>query len=115
MMVRDGTETPPPTVTAEFTFKMLRPTPMEATLHLRARVVELQGTRAIVEATPRGGGAICSATFRGHLHRREGGPPGIRKVALGTFRRRFRMDLVGLWTPGRDPRGRKRLELRPGR
>lgn len=64
MMVRDGTETPPPTVTAEFTLKMLRPTPMGATLHLRARVVELRGERATVEATLEAEGRL-RATFRG--------------------------------------------------
>lgn len=64
MMARDGTEVPPPTVTAEFTVRMLRPTPMDTTLHLRARTVELSGDRASVEATLEAAGKVC-ATFRG--------------------------------------------------
>jgi acyl-coenzyme A thioesterase PaaI-like protein len=64
MMVRDGTEAPPPTVTAEFTVKMLRPTPMDATLHLRAKVAELRGDRAVVDATLEASGKLC-AIFRG--------------------------------------------------
>ncbi len=64
MMVRDGTETPPPTVTSEFQLKMLRPTPMDTTLHLRARAVELRGDRAVVEATLEADGKV-RATFRG--------------------------------------------------
>jgi acyl-coenzyme A thioesterase PaaI-like protein len=64
MMVRDGRETPPPTVTAEFTLKMVRPTPMGSTIHLRARVAELKGDRAVVESTLEAEGKI-RATFRG--------------------------------------------------
>jgi acyl-coenzyme A thioesterase PaaI-like protein len=64
MMERDKMEVPPPTVTAEFTIKMLRPTPMDAPLHLRAKVVELVGERAVVEATLGADGKLL-ATFRG--------------------------------------------------
>ncbi len=64
MMKRDGTETPPPTVTAEFTVKMLRPTPMNTTLHLRAKVKELRGRRAVVEASLEAEGTL-RATFTG--------------------------------------------------
>ncbi len=64
MMVRDATETPPPTVTAEFTLKLLRPTPMDATLHLRARVARLEGDKAVVEATLEAAGKV-RATFTG--------------------------------------------------
>ena len=64
MMERDKTEVPPPTVTAEFTIKMLRPTPMDAPVHLRAKVVELVGERAVVKATLGADGKL-RATFRG--------------------------------------------------
>jgi acyl-coenzyme A thioesterase PaaI-like protein len=64
MMERDRTEVPSPTVTAEFTIKMLRPTPMDAPLHLRAKVVELVGERAVVEATLGADGKL-RATFMG--------------------------------------------------
>jgi len=49
MMRRDGVEVPPPTVTAEFTLRLLRPTPMGTVLHLRGTVLELDGGRAVVE------------------------------------------------------------------
>jgi acyl-coenzyme A thioesterase PaaI-like protein len=64
LMERDGLSAPPPTVTAEFTLRMLRPTPMDETLHLRAKVVELLGDRAIVESSLEAGGKV-RATFRG--------------------------------------------------
>ncbi|MGA2198561.1 MAG: PaaI family thioesterase [Nitrososphaerales archaeon] len=64
MMVRDKTETPPPTVTAEFAIKMLRPIPMGGTLHLRARVVGLKGHTAVVESTLEAEGRVRT-TFRG--------------------------------------------------
>ena len=64
MMARDRAETPPPTVTAEFAVKMLRPTPMGIVLHLRAKIVELQGDRATVEGTLEAEGRL-RATFKG--------------------------------------------------
>jgi acyl-coenzyme A thioesterase PaaI-like protein len=74
MMARDGSLTPPPTVTAEFTIKMLRPTPMGTQLHLRAKVVELKSDRAVVEATLEAEGKT-RATFRGtFVAVREGHP-----------------------------------------
>ena len=57
---------PPCTVTAEFDVKLKRPTPLDATVHLRARVVESSGDQAIVEATLTANGkvtATCRGTF----------------------------------------------------
>ena len=57
---------PPCTVTAEFDVKLKRPTPMDATVHLRARVVESSADQAIVEATLTANGkvtATCRGTF----------------------------------------------------
>jgi acyl-coenzyme A thioesterase PaaI-like protein len=57
---------PPCTVTAEFAVKLKRPTPLDATLHLRAKVVESTGDQAIVEATLSANGkvtATCRGTF----------------------------------------------------
>jgi acyl-coenzyme A thioesterase PaaI-like protein len=51
MMKRDQSDTPRPTVTSEFSVKLLRPTPMGQTIHLSARVSELKGDRATVECT----------------------------------------------------------------
>jgi acyl-coenzyme A thioesterase PaaI-like protein len=55
---------PPCTVTAEFSVKLLRPTPSDGELTLRARVVESAGDRATVEGTLEAGGKICD-TGRG--------------------------------------------------
>jgi acyl-coenzyme A thioesterase PaaI-like protein len=63
-MRRAGAERTPGTVTAEFSVKLLRPTPTDTTLHLSARVTESTDARAVVEATLTAGGKVC-ATCRG--------------------------------------------------
>jgi acyl-coenzyme A thioesterase PaaI-like protein len=64
LMVRAVADTPPVTVTSEFSVKLLRPTPSGAPVHLRARVMESSADRAVVEATLSSGGTLC-ATGRG--------------------------------------------------
>ena len=54
----------PPTVTSDFHVTLKRPTPMDATLHLRAHVVESREDRAVVEATLEANGKV-TATCRG--------------------------------------------------
>lgn len=49
LMKRDGSDHPPCTVTADYSIKLLRPTPTNTTLHMKARVLELKDNRAIVE------------------------------------------------------------------
>ena len=49
LMKRDGTDHPPCTVTANYTIRLLRPTPTDTSLHLVARVVEMKDNRALVE------------------------------------------------------------------
>jgi acyl-coenzyme A thioesterase PaaI-like protein len=49
LMKRNGLDHPPCTVTAEYTIKLLRPTPTDKRIHLVARVVESSDDRAIVE------------------------------------------------------------------
>jgi len=63
MHKRSETE-PPCTVTADFHVALKRPTPIDAAIKLRARVVESTGDRAVVEATLEAGGKI-TATCRG--------------------------------------------------
>jgi acyl-coenzyme A thioesterase PaaI-like protein len=66
LMRRSGAATPPCTVTADFHVKLKRPTPTNAPVHLRARVVESGEDRAVVEATLEAGGkvtATCRGTF----------------------------------------------------
>ncbi|HWH37527.1 MAG TPA: PaaI family thioesterase [Candidatus Limnocylindrales bacterium] len=66
LMERRGAERPPTTVTAEFAVRLLRPTPIDGPVRLRARVVESGERRATVEAELLAGGevtATCRATF----------------------------------------------------
>jgi acyl-coenzyme A thioesterase PaaI-like protein len=64
LMRRAGTPTPPVTVTAEYSVKLLRPTPTDGPIELVARPVEIADDRAVIEAELRSGGKVC-ATCRG--------------------------------------------------
>lgn len=64
LMKAAGASTPPCTVTAEFAVKLKRPTPMDGVVKVRAKVVESEGDRAVVEATLEAGGKV-TATCRG--------------------------------------------------
>ena len=64
LMKRDGLDHAPCTVTAEFHVKLLRPTPTDGPIHLKARVVESSEDRATVEAELIAGGKVCD-TCRG--------------------------------------------------
>jgi acyl-coenzyme A thioesterase PaaI-like protein len=64
LMSRMGRASPPCTVTAEFHVKLLRVTPSNGPLHLKARVVESGEDRATVETTMEAGGQTTAA-FRG--------------------------------------------------
>ncbi len=66
LMKKNGLDAPPCTVTAEFDVKLKRPTPLDTTLKLRARVVESEGDRAVVDATIEANGKVtasCHGTF----------------------------------------------------
>lgn len=64
LMRRRGESKPPCTVTAEYHVKLLRPTPSDQPLHLRARVVDSTDDRATVDAEIEAGGKV-TATCRG--------------------------------------------------
>lgn len=64
LMDRRGADRPPVTVTAEYTVRLLRPTPSDAPVRLEARVVESTDRKATVEAELSSGGRV-SATCRG--------------------------------------------------
>lgn len=51
LMRERGLAMPPCTVTADFHVTLRRPTPLEGPLHLTARVLEVAGSRVLVEAT----------------------------------------------------------------
>ena len=63
-MKRDGKDQPDCTVTADFHVKLLRPTPSDALITLKARVVESSDDRATVEAELIANGKVCD-TCRG--------------------------------------------------
>jgi acyl-coenzyme A thioesterase PaaI-like protein len=74
LMQKTGAEVPPCTVTSDFHIVLKRPTPSDALLKLRAKAVDLQGDRALVEATLEANGKVC-ATCRGtFVAVREGHP-----------------------------------------
>ena len=64
LMLKSGADRPPCTVTAEYSIRLLRPTPTSGPVTLRARPVDLESDRATIEATLEAGGAI-TATCRG--------------------------------------------------
>lgn len=64
-LMRDrGASRPPACVTAEFHVRLLRPTPTDAPVRLRAWVIETNGERVTTEAELRSGDAV-TATCRG--------------------------------------------------
>lgn len=64
LMRHHGGTRPPGTVTAEYTIKMLRPTPMDLPLTLVGRLVGIEGRRATTEAEIFANGEV-TATCRG--------------------------------------------------
>jgi len=64
LMTKSGADKPPCTVTAEYTIKLMRPTPSDRAVKLVARVVESTDDRAIVEAELIAHDKVC-ATCRG--------------------------------------------------
>ena len=64
LMLSSGADRPPCTVTAEYSVRLLRPTPTSGPVTLRARPVDLGADRATIEATLEAGGAV-TATCRG--------------------------------------------------
>jgi acyl-coenzyme A thioesterase PaaI-like protein len=78
LMRRDGRESPPCTVTSEYSLRFRRPIPTADEIEVRARVVEDGPDRAVVEATLRAGGAEC-ATARGTFVAVEEGHPAYHR------------------------------------
>jgi acyl-coenzyme A thioesterase PaaI-like protein len=64
LMKQAGDDHAPCTVTAEYSIKLLRPTPTAGAVQLSAKVVDSKGDRATVEGTLSAGGKVC-ATCRG--------------------------------------------------
>lgn len=64
LMKKHGAESPPCTVTANYTIELKRPTPLDVPLQLRAKVVESGDDRATIEGTIHANGKL-TATCRG--------------------------------------------------
>ena len=66
LMGVQGAEAPPCTVTAEYSVTLLKPTPTDGPVRLRARVRESSGRKAVIDATLEAGGEVtarCRGTF----------------------------------------------------
>ena len=63
-MKKNGKETPDCTVTANYSVKLLRPTPFDAPIFLKAKVIESTATTATVEAELIANDKVC-ATCKG--------------------------------------------------
>lgn len=64
LMKQNGKSEPDCTVTANYSIKLLRPTPSDAVIHLKAKVVESTEDRATVEAELIANDKVC-ATCKG--------------------------------------------------
>jgi len=64
IMQKNQMPTPPCTVTAEYSVKLLRPTPASEKITLKAKLVQLEGDRATISAELWAGGKLCD-TCRG--------------------------------------------------
>jgi acyl-coenzyme A thioesterase PaaI-like protein len=78
LMKSQGLEQPPCTVTADYSIKLLRPTPTQGSVHLVAKVVEVKEDRAVIEATLAAGGKVC-ATCRGTFVAVKPGHPAFHR------------------------------------
>jgi acyl-coenzyme A thioesterase PaaI-like protein len=78
LMRERGLDTPPCTVTAEFHVKLRAPTPLEAMLRLRAKPVQIDGDRVVVEANLEVDGKT-TATCRGVFVAVEQGHPAFQR------------------------------------
>ncbi len=78
LMRKAGADEAPFTVTAEFHVKLLRPTPIDGPITLKARVVESTDTKATVEAELIAGGKVCD-TCRGVFVAVKEGHPAFQR------------------------------------
>lgn len=78
LMKKAGMTEVPCTVTAEFHVKLLRPTPSDALITLKARVVESSEDRATVEAELIANGKVCDTCRGTFVAVKEGHPAFYR-------------------------------------
>ncbi len=78
LMQQSGESTLPCTVTAEYTIKLLRPTPSDVPIELSAKVKNIAKDRATIEAKLTANGKVC-ATCEGLFVAVKPGHPGYYK------------------------------------
>ena len=78
LMKQNGETEPDCTVTADFHVKLKRPTPFEATIYLKAKVVKSTADKAIVEAELFANEKVC-ATCRGTFVAVKSGHPAYHR------------------------------------
>ena len=78
LMKKSGDDHPPCTVTADYAIKLLRPTPTDGEISLRATVTESTARKAVIEAELSAGGKVC-ATCRGTFVAVEPGHPAYHR------------------------------------
>jgi acyl-coenzyme A thioesterase PaaI-like protein len=78
LMKKRGETKTPCTVTADFHVKLLRPTPVDVPISLKARIVESTEDRATVEAELIAGGKICDTCRGTFVAVKEGHPAYFR-------------------------------------
>lgn len=74
LMKKNGKDAPDCTVTADFHVKLRRPTPFDATLYLKARVIESTEDKAIVEAELIANEKVCATCKGTFIAVKEGHP-----------------------------------------
>lgn len=95
LMRQSDLATVPPTVTASLDVRFKRPTPSDAPLRLRARVVASSDDRATVEGTVESGGVVC-ATCRGTFVAVQPGHPAYHRWGQGEEERQVDVGNTGL-------------------
>jgi acyl-coenzyme A thioesterase PaaI-like protein len=73
-MVARGADRPPVCVTAEYAVRLVRPTPTNGEVTLRARVVDATSDRATVEAELDADGTVCATCLGTFIAVRPGHP-----------------------------------------
>lgn len=74
LMKARGVKAPPGTVTAEYTVKFLKPTPIDRPWHLAAWATKTEGSRVYVSGELRADGAVTAAMTGVFVAVREGHP-----------------------------------------
>ena len=74
LMKKNGKSEPDCTVTANYAIKLLRPTPFDATITLKARVTESTSTRATIEAELIANDKVCATCTGLFVAVKEGHP-----------------------------------------